>query len=370
MLPIIASPVDDELLYSYIHRLAGLNLLDVDALNDMFGFTETILKRDSSDYLLDFLGEISPGAELEFFYAHTVFSGLFPFMDDFSRTKVIAQCFYRMPFSCRTSPFRTKSRIGGIRICPVCHEEEKEKRLLSGMHTAYRSHNMPGVRVCHKHGCPLAVSSVKGELPWDCDPASLSPLPVSNLDIDTETSYAVFCHDLLSMNLNTCLSEVSGVISSDPRSEFRQYSGLEDVMRLAHAVFQTADAFRDAVLREYGEKCSAGGILSSGTCPDCGSPIVNSPYSKRFGFPCKCKTRGLSPEAYILHVAGNAIGDACKTDVMIKNGRLCVRYTDEKNGFHVSGPPKKMLRFFEKYPALAEKHRYRNLIRSIRRGAG
>ena len=369
MLPIIASPVEDELLYAYIHRLAKLNLLDVDALNGMFGFTGFPLKRDSSDYLLDFLAEAAPGTELNFFYSHTVFPGLFPFMSGFDQTRVIAQCFYRMPFRHRTNPFRTKSRIGNVRICPVCYEEEKENRFLFGMHTAYRSHNMPGVSVCHKHGCPLAASPAKGELPWDCGPASLSPLPVSNLDIDTETSYAVFCHDLLSMNLNTCLSEVSGVISSDPRSEFRQYSGLENVMRLAHAVFRTSDAFRAALFREYGEEHISGQILVSETCPDCSSRIVNSSYSRQFGFPCGCKSYGLSPEAYALHIAENIIGPDCRTDVMVRRGRICVKYTDEVNGFDVSGPFGQMLRFPEKYPKLAEKYRLQNSIKRVRRGS-
>ncbi len=393
MLPIVVSPVEDELLYSYIHRLAELNLLDVDALNDMFGFTGFSLRRDSSDYLLDFLSEAASGTELNFFYSHTVFPGLFPFMSRFNQTRVIAQCFYRTPLPRGADPFYSHDRLLGFHVCPQCYEEEKKNGFLFGMHTLYRSHQMPGVRVCHKHGCILKVLPPKrdgacGQSEVICDySVSMLPQVVPSIsDFDTEISYARFCHDLLSLNLNADVAGLAAAVSAalEPlgaklrnadkvlKDMIKDYAGktgillsdvpdiirnqgatsrgsapLSDLLRFAHMIFDTASGVRDAVSSCSKHEKEENGIASADICPGCGRILVNTPYSRRFNLPCSCAVRGMTADAYAEHIAVSAAGGRYGVKVFKQNGKYCLEYSDPVSHLTRSEPFGKMLRVCE-----------------------
>ena len=390
MLPIVVSPVEDELLYSYIHRLAELNCLDVASLNDMFGFTGFSLKRDSSDYLLDFLAEAAPGTELNFFYSHTVFPGLFPFMSGFDQTRVIAQCFYRSPLPRGVDPFFLYDRLLGFQVCPQCYEEENENGFLFGMHTLYRSHQMPGVRVCHKHGCILKVLPPKrkgtcGQSEVVCDyNVSMLPQVVPSIsDFDTEISYARFCHDLLSLNLNADVAGLAsavsaaleplgatlrnadkvlkdmaedyagktGVLLSDVPDNIRNLGAtsrgsapLSDLLRFAHMVFDTASGVRDAVSSCSKQEKEENGIAFADICPGCGRILVNTPYSRQFNLPCSCAVRGMTADAYAEHIAESAAGGRYGVKVFKQNGKYCLEYSDPVSHLTRSEPFGKMLR--------------------------
>lgn len=380
MLPIIASPVEDELLSSYIHRLVKLNLLDVASFNDMFGFTKTNLKRDSTDYLLDFLEEVSSGTELDFFYAHTIFSGLFPLMDTFSQTKVIAQCFYRTPLPHGVNPFFSADRIGAFHVCPECYEEEKKNGRLFGEHTLYRSHQMPGVRVCYRHGSVLRKLS-KNRLPDRITDISMLPPVVSSvMDEEAEKGYAIFCHDLLNMNIMVHVKDTVRVIARKLRQDYsaslrkddpvtmklisdcgcmfscsfapvpvqiflqdnrRSREIPEQGLRFTYMLFRTAEAFRDAVSSTEGVDGSA--VLTASGCPECGRLLVNSAFSRRFGFPCACTLPSYTADSYAEHIAQSAAGSRYDMEFWEEQGNYHVRYTDSAEGISRCGTLEKML---------------------------
>lgn len=98
-----------------------------------------------------------------------------------------------------TSP---KALINRIQICPACMKEQTETH---GFPWVLRSHCMPGVTVCYRHGLPLQALDVKnGLIQWD-NPQKVETKPKA-------LEYATFAAEMLNRSIQTSIFEVAACI--------------------------------------------------------------------------------------------------------------------------------------------------------------
>ena len=175
MIPNIVPPFEDELLYSYILRLAEINGFDDLSLfvkyyvNDQCGLIRPSIKYYSEEPLNGLIKYLRPilnpdGTETDFLSFYLDHS-MVPFFHSYippsiARTKTIQQ-FYTTTtyyYSSRRYLFRNRPQLY---FCPVCMEEDRKNH---GSHYIHRIHQNPYAHICPIHHCELMYyAGVPGE---------------------------------------------------------------------------------------------------------------------------------------------------------------------------------------------------------------
>jgi hypothetical protein len=239
---------------------------------------------------------------------------------------------------------------------------------------------MPGVRVCHRHGCILRKLPKNRDINDITDIYTLPSVVPSVTDPEAETGYARFCHDLLFANI---MAHVKDTLKAVVRKLHQDYGALlrkddpvtmqlisdcgrtfscrfpavpvhifiqgnrrsrtvpELGLRFIYMLFSTAEVFREIVSSADGADGSA--VLTASKCPKCGRLLVNSVFSRRFGFPCTCSLSSHTAESYAELIARNAAGNRYDMEFWEEQGNYHVRYTDSVAGNSRSGPLEIML---------------------------
>lgn len=201
-IPIIIPLEEDEILYSYIMRLAEANAFqDIRGLLAAYAWTnEDVLdkrakriKRDSFNYLGQFYEALNPPLSVdELFLKTTLYTGISPFINRAQQTNIVNLVFRR---NARDILVNTYDWIKNLKCCPMCMEEEKQKK---GYFYFHREHQMPAVVSCYKHQCALKV----------CKNSFGTEIKQPNLvDISEDTNevtigYAKYVKDILEANLS------------------------------------------------------------------------------------------------------------------------------------------------------------------------
>lgn len=212
-LPNVLRIHEDELLYSYLLRLSHANgflsLKEFVYHTGVFPLTadpnrryRTVRYDIQSDLypLMQVLGVDHVGADE--LYLHT---SLYPLIYPLSTQ---AMSSHRIGM---LSAYRSQSKLitplndifRELHFCPLCREQDQQQ---FGAWYYHRSHQIPGVTVCHRHGVPL--HRYLGAVGREFDMPLLSEaLPVR----EKSFAYAVFAHDLLQAGLRT---DIVGVASA------------------------------------------------------------------------------------------------------------------------------------------------------------
>lgn len=152
--------MDDELLFSYMTRLASIN-----------GFTSVLrfknyllghpleakvgyLRYDSAEYIACLFEQIDGLDWTRFFLDSTIYSLIAPLYSRAKQAALVNTCFIRKD-NLRFRPFKF---IEQLKSCPECRKEMNEKY---GFIWYKKTHNLPFVTTCPKHGCRLDVYSGK-----------------------------------------------------------------------------------------------------------------------------------------------------------------------------------------------------------------
>ena len=247
-LPFVPRIKPDELLYSYIMRLAAANECDTLGM-----FTATFLwperarhgnfyreiPYDINNDLLKLLEAIDENIDPVAFYQKTsIFPGLAPFS-----SKVVSS--HRIGNMCSENKFKqwdatAYPMISEIRICPYCKQEEGTAWYY------HRAHQMPGVCVCHKHGLKLLrYNGIKGN--EFCDDTELF-LEV-NGNMSDAVAYARFCKELLDAELDFSLEDTQKVLMPElALVGFKSsYTDTEMAIRVALKKYGTCQKFAETV---------------------------------------------------------------------------------------------------------------------------
>lgn len=344
----LIEPYDDELLYSWLHRLAEAN-----AFNDSFSmFKHTFIlpgagsRTDVRYDDLYFLGNVFSAAHLkaEEIYnlldQHSMYGAMTPFYTEGAQAWQLLLRFYAY----RKYPMILQSGIGTISELHYCPECQKEDAAKYGKMYPHRIHQIPGMKVCPKHGC-LLTSSIN----------------MDDTDIPAEWKIAKFAQEWFSRGFDMNCKELFRVIRT--RAKELQYarkmggkeqlehdlqnsflknavnikflkshymdskvysSHVHDILAVLLFLFHDVDTFvkyADPVIKEYStsrfEQAAAeagytvvGNVRRKCTVlrhNDCGHIMVTCPAAFLMGFDCpRCNDRSEQDmAAHLVKTAGN-----------------------------------------------------------------
>jgi len=240
--PRIIKPYEDELLYSYLRRLA-LEYSEpsyYQFLNEWFRGTMNKLRDnnqlnrydtafDISSILTDLLNIDSKSQYLSIIDAYlslSVYSFYAPLWAEYQKADWVLNQFRPMRDSALV-PHIHHDLVGKLRYCPECMKEEGERFY-------HLSHNLPGVTACWKHKVRLNVYSGKagsemtGVLSEETEPCS-----------EWEARYARFAKDLAE-------AKISGNLNATAKAVRDRMNELEEAGKLNSGDPETVKAYMDA----------------------------------------------------------------------------------------------------------------------------
>ena len=251
-LPNIPELYEDELLYSYLFRLAYAN-----GFAEAKGFFTNSIFSDKTESFklrsdsLEYMGFLLRDTDFHDYYTgvevlmdHTVFPVYFPFMSRLKQCLLINAIFRKKSEFPNLVGQLTAGYVDEFHICPECMKEGEHLR---------RSHHIYGVKVCHKHHIPLV--KIKNN-----KKAGYTPLEeLTVVDIDEQVRYSRFVHDLMECGIDTELYVVKQAIKrkadkteglKEKFLETVKKLGLEKPEQLAARLYKEATVLRNIILGE------------------------------------------------------------------------------------------------------------------------
>lgn len=205
-IPVMTKPYPDELLYSWLHRLASLNglyfynFMSAYAMNSQAS-AKTVFPFDVRNGFDTFYKNAQLDVdEASLYLQMSTLSYECLAMAEGVQSKVVSNVFY--PFDLINTPANTF--IDKANVCPDCL---KEDILLYGEPYLHRAHQLSGVCKCHKHGTILRRYS-----------GAPNKACFYNLDdyveitSASEIDYSNFAYDLLNANIRTNFEIIKGVL--------------------------------------------------------------------------------------------------------------------------------------------------------------
>lgn len=195
MIPAYCQPLEDETLFSWISFLTKLNgLEDLNSfyrgyLNPTCREKQPYIKWDERMRFSDF-GEMLENESLQHLYLTTTnYGAIAPFLSSGRQIRLLDAAFR---FNNEKRLTRTPQPFcGQLRRCPQCMDEDLKKE---GRWYHHRTHQMPEICVCPKHGCLLEYYTGNPGYEYDND-AYVTCKPLTSVDVIWPL--AKFADDLL-----------------------------------------------------------------------------------------------------------------------------------------------------------------------------
>ena len=199
LIPNMVSPLPDELLYSWVLILAKINGLSPELFfktyfgEDVFGKKSIVpieIRRSFREFYNNLDIDI-PASDLYLKLSTMQFESLaYP---EKMQTRLI------------NNVFRKESILNNIKVyffnkfnmCPECMKEDIETY---GEVYIHRSHQLTGVKVCHKHHTPLMIETPKKDFNYNYEDMVAMVLSKS---LQEECNYADYVHQLLEGNIQS-----------------------------------------------------------------------------------------------------------------------------------------------------------------------
>ena len=205
--PCVPKPFPDELLYSYISRVALESGLTPEMAIRIYSGRKTELPmRPNSLYYSQVEKKLYPVLHpvlkadggntsfVHFLFSHSLTPTMTTFMNGEDKAEFIGQV-NLSPYRAKLQQYRMDRKLrskdtGILNVCPECLKEDRSKY---GIFYYHRSHQFPYITICYKHGCSLMTYSgpVGNELTSDMfDVVATNTIPDAK-------NYAIFCYKLL-----------------------------------------------------------------------------------------------------------------------------------------------------------------------------
>lgn len=208
VIPVYINPYPDELIYSWIHRLAKENGLSIttfaNAYLNKFNSKIGALKYDIRYGLLCLNESFFIQKDLkEMFLSMSIFPFEAMFLSVGQQTRYINNVF-RKPDPLNAS---INNMIKEIHICPQCIENDIE---MFGEPYIHRAHHLSGVCTCHKHKTPLyKYTGIKGH-ECEYDLSHYTELEIKDLAMENE--YTDYAQALFNSNTNCNVTDLKHLI--------------------------------------------------------------------------------------------------------------------------------------------------------------
>ena len=209
-IPIIIKPYPDELLYSWIIRLAKSNGLSVGVFirtyfgENIFG-REQYLPVDVRRGVLKFLNALSLDIDkMELYFSLSTTQFELSFYPERYQIKTINNIVRNNSVLNALSNYF----INEPKVCIECLKRDIEKY---GEGYFHRAHQLSGVSVCHEHNIPLCTPNKiqRNKYEYDLENIICLDRPVT----DAECKYAKYAYELLSHNFSSNADDIFAVIS-------------------------------------------------------------------------------------------------------------------------------------------------------------
>ena len=205
---------EDEILYSYLVRLARANgYTDLKECVQLTGLIPMSLEPNNRYRTIRY--EIQ--ADL-YTLLKSIDSDLIKASDLYLKTSLYPLVF---PMSSLTlsshrigmlSRYRIQSKLitplndiyRDLKFCPMCRKEDEHEH---GEWYYRRSHQIPNVTACYRHGCPLCRYEGEADKIFDADQ------PVAVLEkVENSHEYAIFAHDFLHAELQVDIAQLAAAV--------------------------------------------------------------------------------------------------------------------------------------------------------------
>ncbi|MBQ6344238.1 MAG: TniQ family protein [Anaerolineaceae bacterium] len=194
--------MEDELLYSYIIRLADANVFSLREFANIYIFPNDVEKARNPHLLtgnMIYIPKIADLLEqdpLDLYLKTTTYPAIAPLLTPGRQVKFINMAFRKNIWK-YPHMLERASYAGSFRYCPICLEEDIREYNFTWLR---RTHNLPGVTACHKHKARLIETKDAENLLTGRVPLPENELLFPN---ETEISYARFTKDFLYSRFDT-----------------------------------------------------------------------------------------------------------------------------------------------------------------------
>lgn len=220
LVPNQIQPFDDELLYSFEYRLLKENFYVNRKEFQSRVADNQVIHKDGFGYFIPLAEAMDWEDKLvEVYRKHT----LYPIISIFSNWQKQEHILSVSRFGTSQSQVITplKDEIKDLKYCPICFQEDEVFYL-------HKSHNLPGVKTCHKHKCKLNI------LPKSRTGIELANQPEyeePDYDIDlNEIKYTEFMYELDKMALDTDVGTLRILMASALKK--RGYDSIYELLNL------------------------------------------------------------------------------------------------------------------------------------------
>lgn len=231
VIPVYINPYPDELMYSWIHRLAKKNGLSIttfaNAYLNKFNSKIGSLKYDIRYELLCLSESFFIQKDLkEMFLSMSIFSFEAMFFYIGQQTRYVNNMF-RKPDPLNAS---ANTMIREIHICPQCVENDIE---MFGEPYIHRAHQLSGVCTCHKHKTQLyKYTGIKGH-ECEYDLSHYTELAIKDLAMENE--YTDYAQALFNSNTNCNVTDLKHLIYNKLRELGHKTNRYEDFIAAFNA---------------------------------------------------------------------------------------------------------------------------------------
>lgn len=218
LIPVMIPSLEDELMYSWMIRLAKANGFDDTEASALRLFSKLYVHPNSNksgifephydchDDISGFLMATGmPMDKIPEFYLDTnIYTGIAPFMQPMRQSNYINRSVYPNDLGFKSLMFKYgNSTITNAYICPECAREDIEKH---GTFYLHRMHHLPSVKCCANHGCSLY--KYNGIKSYELD--NIDAYEDINEDItESDLKYASFYKDFLNAKISTHSEEIA-----------------------------------------------------------------------------------------------------------------------------------------------------------------
>ena len=204
----ITPPYPNELMYSYLYRLANYN-----GISSFDDFVKSFLKRIQrnsinnyeSYYLYHaFFDSINIyNSPVRFFLKHSIYPYERIFLNPQQQTHLLNIYFGLYTDKYPSIITKLNGTINTIHLCPCCRDEEISSY---GEYYIHREHNLPGVTCCPKHHVPLLYGK-KGNGLYGAE-----FIKADNDITDFDIKYSIFANDLLCSELDCNITDIANAV--------------------------------------------------------------------------------------------------------------------------------------------------------------
>ncbi len=273
IVPIVLKPFPDELLFSWIIRLAEINGLKVyDFVKAYFSNVKyrstNKLPFDIREGFLNFCRALNLNKEEDDLYLSlSTFSYECLGLKEAMQTRVLNNIFYPVDkINTKVNPF-----FSTLNICPDCIDEDTRNY---GRAYYHRAHQLSGIYKCYKHGTVLRK----------CEGSVIDINNISSIEYkESKEDYSKFAYDLLNANLNTNVDEIVSLCEKHniKTSKKRFYgSSTKDILPELYTLCKGDIGTLKPLLADNSS------IIKKFKCDSCDSNYFGTSFSYSIG--CRC----------------------------------------------------------------------------------